>query len=437
MDYPRDYAAANLDINLGTAFVVMPIKQEFGTVMGWIIEVCENLGIKAQRADDFTNQNFIISNICEGIVRSEIVIVDITGTNPNVFYELGIAHTSRARNSVIIITQEEDIPKTTPFDIRHWSILKYSGSNRYSFQSLLKEKINNCRRFINNEEFINNLLRGHRFENDLIKQFIDKAKQINETNLELSCSILSDNASIQLCDRDKVLDLNIYLTTLGDYKDGKFQKIAWLLKYLIYTSDFVLSQYIDSIKTKFLTEWSRDSIHTGDSNYWEFVTNICFKIIEKKYTDKHYAIECLMKYLQNAKVGRIDNVRTKIENFMVTIQDKDVDKVIIDTLLKDESPARESAVDICGQKPIYESVNNLLQIIKNNDPSPFTIRSCIYALARMNITIAAPIILKWMEENRDKWGAQAVSSTLMPIAEKALQELDKEAYIRLSILKNE
>jgi|GEM_PF-2079085 len=436
MTYPRDYVVSNWDINIGTAFVVMPIKPEFDMTLGLISEVCDSLGIRAQRADDITRQDFIMANILEGIAKSEIIIVDITGSNPNVFYELGIAHTLRAKHSVIIITQDIDIPKTTPFDIRHWSILQYSYNNKFLFKATLKERISDCRKLIDSEEFVSRLLKSYTFENSLIRQFVDLAKQISVTNLELLCSILSDNISTQLCNRDKILELNTYLTTLGDYRDGVFQRIVWLLKYLVFTSDFVLSQYVDTIKAKFLKEWRRDSIQIGSVDYWEFVANVCCKIVEKKHEDKSDAIEWLMKYLSNARMGRIDKVRTKIEDFMLSVQDEEVDKAVVSMLIGSSRTAKESAVDICGQKPIFESVNNLLQIIQNNESDPHIIRSCINALARMNVTIAAPIILKWMEANRDKWGTQAVSASLMSVAEDALRILDVNAYNQLISLKD-
>jgi hypothetical protein len=48
------------------------------------------------------------------------VVVDFTGKNPNVMYEMGIAHT--LGKHVVPITQSvEDVP----FDIRHHRVLKY------------------------------------------------------------------------------------------------------------------------------------------------------------------------------------------------------------------------------------------------------------------------------------------------------------------------
>jgi len=54
-----------------------------------------------------------------------LIIADLTGRNPNVFYEVGIAHT--LGKEVIMITQnEEDVP----FDLRHLKYILYGFSKR-------------------------------------------------------------------------------------------------------------------------------------------------------------------------------------------------------------------------------------------------------------------------------------------------------------------
>lgn len=434
MDYPRDYALSNLDINLCTAFVIMPIKENFNILLGIIYEVCNNLGIQAKRADDITGQDIIMSNILKGIAESEIIIVDISENNPNVFYELGIAHTLRTRNSVIIISKEDDISKSTPFDIRHWSILHYSENNLPLFKSKLKEKISQCRKTIDVKDYISHLLRNYTFEESVIGDFYKIANQTNASNLELVCNILCYNISTIHCNRNSIIDLNIYLTTLGDYKNGIFQKISWLLKFLIFTSDFVLSQYIDTIKTKFLQEWHRDNIRMDDADYWNFVANLCCKIIEKKHVEKSAAISWMIKYLSNARMGRIDKVRTKIEDFLININDEEIDNTLVNVLEGKNRTAKESAVDICGQKPIYKAIDNLLKILKT-ETDPHLIRSSINALTRMEVKAAGPLIYNWMENNRDKWGEQAVSASLMHVAESALQRLDLDSYNRLIEMK--
>lgn len=435
MDYPRDYIIPNQEIELGTAFVVMPIRPEFDLPLGIITDVCNTLGIKARRADDIARQDFIMSNILDGIAKSEIVIVDITGNNPNVFYELGIAHSLRTRQAIIIITQDEDVSKS-PFDIRHWSILQYDTKNLPLFRINLNKKIRDCRNFVDYDEYIFGLLKSYAFDGNQIHEFINSSKLINEKKIQLICNILVENTNPTLCDSNELHEIYTYLTTLGDIQNGIFKKISWILKTLVYTTEFVLSKHLDTIKNMFLNRWQKENmIVMNDTDYWELVANICSKIIEKKYKGKEDAIQWMTSYLQNQRMGRIDRVRGKIEDFLMTVKDNDVDKAVLDLIKNGNITARESAIDISGQKPIIESADILLQIISKNESNPYIIRSSINALARMKITSAGPFILEWMENNRDKWGQQAVSASLRKVAEEALNEIDKKSYLQLVNLK--
>lgn len=435
MDYPRDYIIPNQEIELGTAFVVMPIRPEFDLPLGIITDVCNTLGIKARRADDIARQDFIMSNILDGIAKSEIVIVDITGNNPNVFYELGIAHSLRTRQAIIIITQDEDVSKS-PFDIRHWSILQYDTKNLPLFRVNLNKKIRDCRNFVDYDEYIFGLLKSYAFDGNQIHEFINSSKLINEKKIQLICNILVENTNPTLCDSNELHEIYTYLTTLGDIQNGIFKKISWILKTLVYTTEFVLSKHLDTIKNMFLNRWQKENmIVMNDTDYWELVANICSKIIEKKYKGKEDAIQWMTSYLQNQRMGRIDRVRGKIEDFLMTVKDNDVDKAVLDLIKNGNITARESAIDISGQKPIIESADILLQIISKNESNPYIVRSSINALARMKITSAGPFILGWMENNRDKWGQQAVSASLRKVAEEALNEIDKKSYLQLVNLK--
>jgi hypothetical protein len=55
------------------------------------------------------------------IDRSRVVIADCTTRNPNVFYEIGIAHTL-GREVILIAQRESDVP----FDLRHLRYIEYS-----------------------------------------------------------------------------------------------------------------------------------------------------------------------------------------------------------------------------------------------------------------------------------------------------------------------
>jgi hypothetical protein len=67
------------------------------------------LGHQVRRADDISKSTNILSDFLELLRRSDIIIADLTERNPNVFYELGIAH--QKEKWVIQICQEgEKIP---------------------------------------------------------------------------------------------------------------------------------------------------------------------------------------------------------------------------------------------------------------------------------------------------------------------------------------
>jgi hypothetical protein len=107
-------------------FVLMPFADELRPVYeDHIVQACKAANLSCQRADDFFKTGRIIDDVWSAIYQSNWIIADCTGRNPNVFYELGLAHTIGKR--VILITQnEEDIP----FDIGHIRYLKYEYTPR-------------------------------------------------------------------------------------------------------------------------------------------------------------------------------------------------------------------------------------------------------------------------------------------------------------------
>jgi hypothetical protein len=102
-------------------FVISP----FGDPFDWIYQsilaqtFCAP-DFKISRADTTLNSRNIMHDIIEHILESDLIIADLTNKNPNVFYELGIAHSFKKK--VLQISQNiEDVP----FDIRAYRTLLY------------------------------------------------------------------------------------------------------------------------------------------------------------------------------------------------------------------------------------------------------------------------------------------------------------------------
>lgn len=107
-----------------------------------IKHICTELNLECKKADDIWVNSTFIQDIFELIFTSKIVIADFTGRNPNVFYEVGIAHT--LGKTVIPISQSID---DVPSDLRHHRVLKYLP-NREGYLSLKNELIKRIKTII-------------------------------------------------------------------------------------------------------------------------------------------------------------------------------------------------------------------------------------------------------------------------------------------------
>ena len=123
--YPRDFIAAfPQERRRSNCFVLMPFACAFDDVYAAIRDACESpqLLFSCSRADDFYGAGHIIEDILTGILASEYLVADVTGKNPNVFYELGIGHCCKPASKVVIISQTLD---DVPFDLRHMRCVTY------------------------------------------------------------------------------------------------------------------------------------------------------------------------------------------------------------------------------------------------------------------------------------------------------------------------
>ena len=107
-------------------FVMMPFDKYILPVYeDHIKKVCNEMGYSCERGDDISITSNIMNDIWSLINNADIIICDCTGKNPNVFYELGLAH-AIGKNVICITQNTEDIP----FDIKHIRYIKYEYNPR-------------------------------------------------------------------------------------------------------------------------------------------------------------------------------------------------------------------------------------------------------------------------------------------------------------------
>lgn len=117
---PSVFAIPEHDPDPGLVSAMMPFGADFANVYRAIQSAADRAGFQCQRADDIWENSAIIQDVFSLIYRSAVVVVDLSGQNPNVMYEAGIAHTL-GRPVIPIANSVEKLP----FDLAHHRTLGY------------------------------------------------------------------------------------------------------------------------------------------------------------------------------------------------------------------------------------------------------------------------------------------------------------------------
>lgn len=121
-------------------FIISPIgesdsdiRKRSDQILKFILKpAAEECGYEAKRADEISEPGDISNQIINHILEDPIVIADLTGHNPNVFYELAIRHVIR-RPFVQIIEEGDSIP----FDVFGMRTIKV---NHHDLESVDRAK---------------------------------------------------------------------------------------------------------------------------------------------------------------------------------------------------------------------------------------------------------------------------------------------------------
>ncbi len=102
-------------------FLIMPFGREFDFILSAIRDTVDSFDFQYDRADESFVTEIVVAKIQEQIARSDLIIADLTGKNPNVFYEVGYA-TALNKKMIQIAQSVADLP----FDVRHLRTFPYS-----------------------------------------------------------------------------------------------------------------------------------------------------------------------------------------------------------------------------------------------------------------------------------------------------------------------
>jgi len=106
---------------LDTCFILMPFGSWFDRYFKEIyVPATKEAGFEPLRADGLFSAGAVMEQVWAQIRKAKVLLADLTGKNPNVFYELGLAHA--ARKPVVFVAGDiEDVP----FDVRHLRVVVF------------------------------------------------------------------------------------------------------------------------------------------------------------------------------------------------------------------------------------------------------------------------------------------------------------------------
>lgn len=123
-----------------SCFVMMPFAAPHGDYYSKIYKpAIEKTGLRSVRADtEIFTTGKIMDQIWSGIHAAKVLVAELTTRNPNVFYELGLAH-ALEKPVVLVSGNEMDVP----FDLKHIRVIYYDTTDPFWGNKLMDKVAEN------------------------------------------------------------------------------------------------------------------------------------------------------------------------------------------------------------------------------------------------------------------------------------------------------
>lgn len=132
-----------------SCFVIMPFAGTFRPVYEKVIRpAVEEAGLECRRADELFSTQPITRDIWKQIRSCRLVLAELSGRNPNVLYELGLAH-AIGKPAIIITNKEEDVP----FDLKALRYRYYDTNNPFWGETLKQWLTEMCKKVVEQDDF--------------------------------------------------------------------------------------------------------------------------------------------------------------------------------------------------------------------------------------------------------------------------------------------
>lgn len=352
-------------------FIIMPFANEKNKAYEAIKQAIRDCGMIAERSDDSKQSIAFMTKIINSIATASYLIVDISALNANVFYELGIAHTLRSYDRVLILKDSKTI---CPGDIKHINYFEYDTEN-------LLELYNHVKNFLNEEHIINDL-KGIMYISDIIEINQDADYALNKIHEKLRHysldlvhifnNIFDDIDNICI---NKIM-ISIYELLLENIDDRTLNTIYLkLLCHIIkkLPTYFNIEKFINHV-------FGLASFDENKMNELNMKTEIAVNIFKFDYYYEEL-YDWIKLFLCNSSPASINISRYKINIGLINSNSIQTSRFLLKNLKEQKNDyLLEHTINICKAKLLKESIEYVLDIIESTI-NPYVFRSSIDLIA--------------------------------------------------------
>lgn len=390
--YPKQFRNSKIPIEKNRCFFIMPFSEEFDIVYGAIKNGLSDKYV-CSRVDEVTGSTPIINKILVEILKSQFIIVDLTNGNPNVFYELGIAHTFKDAQNIFLL---KDKNYKVPFDITHLTYLEYDRKNLKYIIAQLKEAISENKYISDFYEALN----AHgiiRFQHDNQEYAIELLAEIIGDHLPVVTDLLNYCCILP---GEKITETLLYVGS-GIKKELRRNDILTIAQLMDFYFELLLSadQYcnIESLICEILdgTYWINSQISSKE--LISLQTDCALKFA-KKHQQLNITMPWIISYFKQSRFATVDLNRYKLESFLMTNQYEKINSMIGDALCDPDAHIREHFSNIIGEKRLVGA----LDILKTQllcEENYYTAASMIEAIGKIGSKSDTDVICQWTSEH--------------------------------------
>ncbi len=413
--YPKQYRNEKISIQKNKCFVLMQFSEDLDIVYGTIKEELDKIGLICNRADDISGSPIIFNKILTEMFSSRFIIAELTHNNPNVFYELGIAHSFKESTNIIIIKQKSEKDTSYPFDLKHLQYIEYTPDNLKLLTAQIKKCIHNNKYLSDFYEILN--IKGIiPFVSDNQEEFVEYLK--NELGEEIVIVTEMLNSEEIEVDSKQIEELfihyeNLIKKTIFNNRVDVLEGVLKIYFELLYNCNYIQTAEV------FVSKFISDDFDLPDMISWKI--DLLSKLVMGKKM-LNICMPWIIEYFSRLRATNIDLNRYKLERLLLTCNYDEVNESIINAIYSQNCYIRESMVDIIGEKHLQSGLDALYNKLESEENNYVT-RSIIEAIGKIDNIQGINKILVWFENNKSRFEENKYYGIYDHIA-YALQRMD-------------